>query len=107
MIWNVFFLQIFTGVLMTIAGILGQIWFFGWMKRRTGPEDFAVFKAQMLGSLESLKELTNRRFGEIERSNEIHAEAILESQGRIGDLRESVQWIKAKINGEAWKRQKD
>lgn len=107
MAWNIFFLQILAGVLMTIASILGHIWLFNYMKRRAVPEDFAVFKAQMLGSLESLKELNNRRFGETERSNEVHAEAILESQGRIGDLRESVQWIKAKINGDAWKRQKD
>lgn len=104
---NPIFLQILVGVLMTITSILGQIWFFNWMKRRAAPEDFAVFRAELKVTLEGLKELTNRRFSEIERSNETHAEAILESQGRIGDLRESVQWIKAKINGEAWRRQKD
>ena len=65
-----------------------------WSKKEAIPEDFAVFRERM-----------ERLLSERKADHEDVAGAVLRLQTDMVGVRESVQWIKGRINGKGWMQQ--
>ena len=87
-----FFAQAIIGVILN--GILA---IFLWRKKKADdqqanlPTDFQVFK-----------QLVERRLNESEKVSEDLAIALLQAQRDLVGVRETVQWVKGRINGKGW-----
>lgn len=83
-----FFVQALIAIVLN-----GVLAIFIWRKKKKDdlPEDFAVFKARM-----------ERMLAEREHDHSDVAGAVLRLQSDMIGVRESVQWIKGRINGKGW-----
>lgn len=87
-----FYQQLALICVASACNIFLSMWLFWWRKKAAIPEDFAVFKERM-----------ERMLAERKSDNDDVAGAVLRLQGDMVGVRETVQWIKGRINGTHWK----